>query len=302
MSESQVWFITGAGSNFGVTLIRAALAAGHRVVATARKLSSLSLESSDSLLLVELDVTQQTHIDAAFEAAIARFGHIDVVVNKAGTSLLGEVEAVPEEDARHFFEVQFWGPVAVSKAALKVFRETKPAGARRCIINVSSATAALAPPLHAFHAASKAALETLTLSLNRELPKEWNIRAFNVEIGGFESKPALVRVLPQPPAYAAAAPGIVSMFRTNIATNGPPPGIGDVNKMARSMLDLARPDAGKLPVLITLGSDAWMLARTVQQRGLEELQGEEARARSTDRDGTDPAVVEQMVGHISMLL
>jgi NAD(P)-dependent dehydrogenase (short-subunit alcohol dehydrogenase family) len=67
-------------------------------------------------LVLELDVTKQTQIDAALAAAVDRFGRIDVVVNKSGAPMMGEVEGTPDEDARGVFETQFWGPAAISKA------------------------------------------------------------------------------------------------------------------------------------------------------------------------------------------
>jgi NAD(P)-dependent dehydrogenase (short-subunit alcohol dehydrogenase family) len=108
--------VTGTRSNFGIALVRAALAAGHRVVATARTPTALPFEPCASLLVLELDVTKQAQIDAALEAAIDRFGRIDVVVNKSGASLICEVEGTPDEEARGVFETQFWGPAALSKA------------------------------------------------------------------------------------------------------------------------------------------------------------------------------------------
>lgn len=109
----KVWFITGASSNFGIALARALLASGHRVVATARTISKVPLEPHDSLLILPLDVTDADSISRAFDEALKKFGRIDVVVNKTGIHACGELESIPEVEAREMFDVQFWGPARI---------------------------------------------------------------------------------------------------------------------------------------------------------------------------------------------
>lgn len=78
----KVWFVTGAGRGMGVDIAKAALTGGHSVVATGRDVGRLSkvLGPSDDLLVVKLDVTNRTDAEASAEAAISRFGRIDVLV------------------------------------------------------------------------------------------------------------------------------------------------------------------------------------------------------------------------------
>ena len=103
---SKVWFITGVGSGIGAGIAKAALKAGNRVVATARNLdkarNALRDVLGDNLALVQLDVTSQAQAKAAVTEAVARFGRIDVVVNNAGYSLLGNFEesTVPQIEAQ----------------------------------------------------------------------------------------------------------------------------------------------------------------------------------------------------------
>lgn len=85
----------------------------------------------DRLLVLQLDVTKPGDIIAAFEAAVARFGRIDVVFNNAGYALQGEAEATPHDSARNMFDVNFWGAANVTHEAVRVFREVnKPRGSR----------------------------------------------------------------------------------------------------------------------------------------------------------------------------
>src|SRR5437773_3373884 len=83
MAEKKVWFITGAGRGMGVDIAQAALGAGHAVVATGRNTEAVSdaVGEADDLLVVELDITKLTSAEAAVQAALDRFGRIDVLVN-----------------------------------------------------------------------------------------------------------------------------------------------------------------------------------------------------------------------------
>jgi NAD(P)-dependent dehydrogenase (short-subunit alcohol dehydrogenase family) len=122
---TKIWFITGSSRGLGRSLVTAALAAGDRVVATARKpetLDDLLAQHGDDLLTVALDVTDPVAVAAAFEQGVARFGRLDVIVNNAGYANLSPIEATSDEDFRTQFETNFWGVYHVSKAAIPVLR------------------------------------------------------------------------------------------------------------------------------------------------------------------------------------
>jgi len=99
---SRVWFITGAGSGIGAGTARAALRAGDRVIATGRDLDKVRKAyrdvTSDKLAFVQLDVADEGRAKEAVEEAVKRFGHIDVMVNNAGYSLLGNFEELTTAD------------------------------------------------------------------------------------------------------------------------------------------------------------------------------------------------------------
>ncbi|QRP49382.1 SDR family NAD(P)-dependent oxidoreductase [Amycolatopsis sp. FDAARGOS 1241] len=122
---TQTWFITGSSRGFGRALTVAALEAGDRVTATARKpeqLDDLVRQYGDRVLALPLDVTERAPAVAAVEAAVARFGRLDVVVNNAGYANAAPIETTPEEDFRRQFDTNFWGVYTVSLAALPVLK------------------------------------------------------------------------------------------------------------------------------------------------------------------------------------
>ena len=122
MTEKQVWLVTGAGRGLGIDIARAALASGHAVVATARKTQSVTdaLGEHDDLLAVALDVTDPAAAEAVVHAAVQRFGHLDVLVNNAGSFNAGFFEEMTPEAWRAQIETTLFGPVNVTRAVLPV--------------------------------------------------------------------------------------------------------------------------------------------------------------------------------------
>ena len=120
MTDKNVWFVTGAGRGMGVDIAKAALAAGHAVVATGRNTDAVAraLGEGDQLLVVKLDVTRPEDAKAAAAAAVERFSRIDVLVNSAGNFYAGFFEELPPEDFRAQIETNLFGPVNVTRAVL----------------------------------------------------------------------------------------------------------------------------------------------------------------------------------------
>ena len=110
---SKVWFVTGAGSGIGAGAVRAALRAGDRVVATGRDIDKLRRAlgaEADNLAFVQLDVADEAEAKPAVEQAVQRFGRIDVLINNAGYSLLGNFEELTISDFERQFATNFWAP------------------------------------------------------------------------------------------------------------------------------------------------------------------------------------------------
>lgn len=120
-----VWFITGCSTGIGRATAEAAAAAGHRVVATARRpdtLAALVDRFPDTVLALPLEVRDDAAVAAAVEAAIARFGRVDVLVNNAGIGYFSTIEESTSADAHEVMDANFWGAAAVTTALLPHLR------------------------------------------------------------------------------------------------------------------------------------------------------------------------------------
>jgi NAD(P)-dependent dehydrogenase (short-subunit alcohol dehydrogenase family) len=165
---SKIWFITGAGRGLGVQIAKAALQAGDRVVAAGRQRSAVidSLgPDSDQLLSVALDVTQADQAQAAIDAALMRFGAIDVLVNNAGYGHLGFFEETTMQDAQAQFATNLFGVFNVTWAALPAMRSAR----KGRIFNISSLAGIMGAELCSLYCASKFALEGFSESLAKEV-------------------------------------------------------------------------------------------------------------------------------------
>ncbi len=183
---SKVWFITGASSGIGAGVVKAALDAGDRVVATARNLEKLrsviGQPASERLAFLPLDVTSEEQAKQAIAAAVEKFGRIDVLVNNAGYSLLGNLESLTTEQIERQFATGFYGVLHVMRAALPVMRRQ---GSGR-IFNVSSMAGVIGYGTASAYAAAKFAVEGLSLSVAQEVER-FGIKVTVVEPGFFRT-------------------------------------------------------------------------------------------------------------------
>ena len=166
----RVFLVTGTSTGFGYHYVRKIISSGDKVVATARNSSKLEKPesaTSDNFLAVDLDVTQQKSIHAAFEKAIKQFGRVDVVVNNAGYGLSGEFESLSDKQIRTQMEVNFFGLLDVTRVALETMREQKPCGG--LIQQVTSIGGQRGVPTFSVYCASKWAVEGFTESISQEV-------------------------------------------------------------------------------------------------------------------------------------
>jgi NAD(P)-dependent dehydrogenase (short-subunit alcohol dehydrogenase family) len=164
---SKVFLITGAGRGMGIDIARAALAAGHRVVATGRDPQRVlaAVGEHENLLAVALDITDENAAVAAAEAAVQRFGRIDVLVNNAGNFYAGFFETITPAQMRAQLETNFFGPLNVTRAVLPILRRQR-AGQ---VVTISSLAGVVGREFNSAYAASKFALEGWMEALAEEL-------------------------------------------------------------------------------------------------------------------------------------
>lgn len=198
MAEKKVWFITGAGRGMGVDIAKAALAAGHAVVATGRNPENVTqaIGEAQDLLAVKLDVTDTDEAQAAVNAAVHRFGRIDVLVNNAGNFYAGFFEEITPEDFREQIETTLFGPINVTRAALPVMRAQRSG----LVMSISSTAGIAGQEFCTAYAASKFGVEGWMESLAPEIAP-FGIRTMLVEPGFFRTE----LLTPESTSYAASS-------------------------------------------------------------------------------------------------
>jgi NAD(P)-dependent dehydrogenase (short-subunit alcohol dehydrogenase family) len=250
MSEKKVWFITGAGRGMGVDIAKAALAAGHAVVATARNADTVTavLGEDDDILAVKLDVTDPAAAQAAVEAAVDRFGRIDVLVNNAGSFNAGFFEEISPEDFRAQIETTLFGPVNMTRAALPVMRAQRSG----LVVTISSTAGIVGIEFCTAYAASKFGVEGWMEALTPEVAP-FGIRTMLVEPGFFRTE----LLTPQSTKYAALSiddyaertAQTVAGWKSMDGQQG-----GDPAKLADALVRLAGQD--EPPLRFVAGADA----------------------------------------------
>jgi NAD(P)-dependent dehydrogenase (short-subunit alcohol dehydrogenase family) len=274
-----VWFVTGASTGFGRAIAEAALQDGDRVVATARRpeaVADLVDAEPQRVLAVPLDVLDNDQRTAAVDAAMERFGRIDVLVNNAGRTQVGAVEETTEDELRRLFELHFFAPVALTQAVLPIMRR-QGGGA---IVQMSSVGGQVTAPGFGVYCATKFALEGITETLADEVAP-FGIKVLIVEPGAFRtdlfsgSAPVVSAPMDE---YAAT----VGPTRDYVASNdGRQP--GDPAKAAAAII--AAVDADETPLRLVLGADAIGNVRSRLARLGDELARWEGVGAATAFDG-----------------
>ena len=185
MPIKKIWFITGAGRGLGVDIAKAALAAGHAVVATGRNAKKVAeaIGDHDDLLTIKLDVTRPEEAEAAVEAAVRKFGRIDVLVNNAGNFYAGFFEELSPEQVRSQIETLLFGPMNVTRAALPVMRKQRSG----LLLTISSTAGIAGGMFCTAYAAAKFGIEGWMESLEPEIAP-FGIRGMLVEPGFFRTE------------------------------------------------------------------------------------------------------------------
>jgi NAD(P)-dependent dehydrogenase (short-subunit alcohol dehydrogenase family) len=287
--SSQVWFVTGASSGLGEAFARRAVALGHSVVAVARTAAALERLRSEAparVLAHPADLTRPGAPAAAIEAAIARFGRLDEVINAAGAGMVGALEETPDADLRSLFELNFHAPVSVIRAAAPHLR------AQKCgtVVNVSSYMGQLAAAGVGAYAATKFALEGMSEALAAELAP-FGVRVLVIEPGGFRTNiaGASLRMMPTAEPYRASLQPLKDVVRGLAAEAA-----GDPARAAVTLAELL--ERTDLPIRIQFGSDAVEAIRTHAAGLLADLERWQAVAASTDFREHRPVELARVAG------
>ena len=180
---SKVWFITGASRGFGRVWAEAALERGDKVAATARSLESISdlrERFGDSVLPLQMDVTDAARVPEAVQQAFEHFGRVDILVNNAGYSLMATTEEATDKQIADLFDANYTGVVRVIRAALPLMRQQ--GGGH--ILGVTSSLGVVPAPLIGVYAATKAAAESMHESLAKEVA-QFGIKVTMIEPGAY---------------------------------------------------------------------------------------------------------------------
>jgi NAD(P)-dependent dehydrogenase (short-subunit alcohol dehydrogenase family) len=235
LTEKKTWIITGAGRGMGVDIANAARAAGHNVVATGRNPDAVAeaVGGSDDLLVVKLDVTSSADAEAAVEAAIDRFGGIDVLVNNAASFYAGYFEELTPEQMERQLRVSLLGPMNVTRAVLPVMRKQRSGH----VVTISSSAGFAGFEYGTAYAASKFGVDGWMESLAPEI-EPFGIHTTVVNPGFFRTE-LLTR---ESTDYAAAS--IEDYAGRNAAQREFWQGMdgkqgGDPAKLARALLTIA---------------------------------------------------------------
>jgi NAD(P)-dependent dehydrogenase (short-subunit alcohol dehydrogenase family) len=263
--SDKVWFITGASTGFGRLLAEEVLAAGGRVIATARgldKIEALANQYPDTARVYALDVTKPEQIESVANEAIAAFGRIDVLVNNAGYGIAGGIEEATEAEFLPVFETNVLGLIRVTRAFLPQFRKQRAGH----IINLSSIAGLVGQAGWGYYNTTKFAVEGFSEALAAEMAP-LGVHVTIVEPGPFRtdflgrSASLVERVIPD---YAESV-GKTREYYANMPGKQP----GDPLKAIHAMMDAVESD--NPPLHLLLGALAFNRFKSKLERWHEEM-------------------------------
>jgi NAD(P)-dependent dehydrogenase (short-subunit alcohol dehydrogenase family) len=243
---SQVWFITGSSRGLGRALAEAVLAAGHKLVATARnpiQLDDLVERYGNQVRAIALDVTDAAAARTAIQKALDEFGALDVVVNNAGYANSSAIEETSDEDFRAQIETNLFGVVNVTKAALSIFHKQRSGH----FIQLSSIGGRVGgtPGMGAYQTA-KWAVEGFSEVLSNEV-KPFGVKVIIIEPGAFRTDwgGSSMRKVEASEDYDQTV-GAMNRFRESTVDTWP----GDPARAAKIILDIVQLDEPPLRLLL----------------------------------------------------
>lgn len=276
---NKIWFITGAARGIGAEIARAALAAGDSVVVTGRRRDALVQAygaDNDRVLSLGLDVTSEDQAYAAVEAAVARFGRIDVLVNNAGYGVLAYFEETTDAEARAQYDTNLFGVMNVTRAVLPIMRRQRSGH----IFNVASLGGIVGSRTGSLYCGSKFAVEGFSEALADEVAR-LGIRITIVEPGFFRTDFLDEKSARYGARHIEDYAEEAAQMRRDYADHNHNQ-TGDPAKLARAIGSLAREE--NPPLRFTAGSDAVATVRQKIRQLQVELDRWQSLSVSTDAD------------------
>jgi NAD(P)-dependent dehydrogenase (short-subunit alcohol dehydrogenase family) len=279
VSDTKVYFITGAARGMGIDIAKAALEAGHRVIATARDAAKVTqvLGEHEDLLAVSLDITDETAAQTAVDAAVAHFGRIDVLINNAGIFIAGYFEEISPAQLRQQMETNFFGPLNITRAILPVMRAQRNGQ----VITLSSTAGLVGQEFVVAYSASKFALEGWMESLRYDLAP-YGITTMIVEPGFFRTELLVEGASTTWPElsiddYAERTATTIEAWKGMNGKQG-----GDPAKLAAALITLA--DSDEPPLRWVAGADAVQTGRDKAHLLLDQVAAHEDLSSSLAHD------------------
>jgi NAD(P)-dependent dehydrogenase (short-subunit alcohol dehydrogenase family) len=277
---SKVWLVTGSASGLGRNIAEAVLAAGDRLIATARdphRLDDLVKKYGDQVRTAPLDVADEAAAYAAVQVAVDAFGRVDVVVNNAGYGDMAPFEQLSSERFKALIDTNFYGVVYMTRAALPIMRKQRSG----CILQISSVGGRLTRPGSTPYHAAKWAVGGFTESLAQEL-SPFGVKVCALEPGGMRTNWGARANQDTPellPDYEASVGAIAKALKSYWGKE-----VSDPAKVAQVVLRLAASD--RLPAHLLIGSDAVRFAAEAEKTRAAEATQWQEMSLSTDVDSS----------------
>jgi NAD(P)-dependent dehydrogenase (short-subunit alcohol dehydrogenase family) len=276
-TQGKTWFVTGTSQGIGLVLVKALLAQGYNVAATARNLEGLKAAvnvTSDQFLPLQVDLIDEKSVAQAVTTTISKFGNIDVLVNNAGYGLIGGIEESSNKEVQDNFDVNVFGLLNVTRAVLPEMRKAKSGH----IFNISSVFGLIAGAGWGVYCGTKFALEGLSEALAQEV-KPFGIHVTIIEPGYFRTNflnSGSIVTSAQPIADYTEIQETKRKHAAEIPGTQP----GDPEKAAAVIISTAK--LATPPLRLLLGSDAYQYANYKIQMLQEGIEANKAVTLSTD--------------------
>jgi NAD(P)-dependent dehydrogenase (short-subunit alcohol dehydrogenase family) len=276
-TQTKTWFITGASQGIGLILVKQLLAQGYNVAATARNVQALQSavgKSSLAFLPLQVNLVDEESVSVTVDAAIARFGAIDVLVNNAGYGLIGGVEESSNQEVQASFDVNVFGLLNVTRTVLPHMRAAQTGH----IFNLSSVFGLIAGAGWGIYCGTKFAVEGISEALAQE------VQPFGIKVTIIE--PGYVRTnflnsgsvaTPENPIAAYTA---LAEERRKHREDVPGTQIGDPEKVAAVIINTAQ--LSEAPLRLLLGSDSYQFANYKLQLLKDGIEAHKEITFSTD--------------------